>query len=118
MPRMLFKKHLIKRIQERRKTQTRRISRRKYRVDRTYSIRDNWFGKPQCHIHITRRFEQKLGEISPEDIKKEGFNSLEEFRRVWEEINGKGSWDPEEMVIVYEFELVQPPGFEPGPGGI
>jgi len=28
-----------------------------------------------------RRFQQKLGEISPEDGKKEGFNSLEEFRK-------------------------------------
>jgi hypothetical protein len=37
-------------------------------------------------------------------VKKEGFNNLEEFRKAWIEING--SWNPEEIVTAYEFELV------------
>ena len=58
-------------------------------------------------IRITSRFEQKLGEISLEDVKKEGYSSLEEFRRAWENIYGPGSWDPEQTVTVYEFELAR-----------
>ena len=112
----LFKRRHIHKIREGQKTQTRRTHKRTWKVGRTYAIRDRWFGKPQGHIHITRRFEQKLGEISPEDVKKEGYNSLEEFRRAWEEINGKGSWNPEQIVTAYEFELVSPDSEErPGP---
>jgi len=103
---MLFKKPLIQKIREGEKTQTRRISQRKYKVGRPYGIRSSRFRKSEGHIVINRRFEQKLGEIRLTDVKKEGFNSLEEFRRAWEEINGKGSWKPEQIVSVYEFELV------------
>jgi hypothetical protein len=88
-----------------RKTQTRRTSQRKYRVGRYYAIRNRLFGKPQGHIIITRRFQQKLGEISPEDVKKKGYNSLEEFRKAWIEINA--SWDPEQTATVYEFKLTE-----------
>ena len=104
---MLFKRHHIKKILQGRKTQTRRTSQRKYKVGRYYAIRDRLFGKPQGHIIITRRFQQKLGEISPEDLKKEGFNSLEDFRKAWIEINA--SWDPEQIVTVYEFAYVEKP---------
>jgi len=76
-------------------------------VKHTYSLRDNWFGKPQGYIRITRKFRQKLREITFEDVKKEGYNSLEEFRRAWEEIHGPGSWNPNETVIVYEFRAVK-----------
>lgn len=48
---------------------------------------------------------QKLGEISSEDVKKEGYNSLEEFRKAWIEINDK--WDPKQIVTVYEFEYAE-----------
>ena len=102
---MLFKRHHIKKILEGRKTQTRRTSQRKYKVGRYYAIRDRLFGKPQGHIIITRTFQQKLGEISPEDVKKEGYNSLEEFRKAWIEING--TWGPEQIVTVYEFKFVE-----------
>lgn len=106
----LFKRRNIHKIHEGQKTQTRRTHKRTWKLGKTYSIRASYFGKPEGHIKVTKKFQQKLGDISPEDVKKEGFNSLEAFRKAWEEINGKGSWDPEQTVIVYEFELVQPPG--------
>lgn len=104
----IFREPLIQKIREGRKTQTRRTSKRRYKVDRRYGIRSSRFRRSEAHIVIKRRFEQKLGEISSEDIKKEGFDSLEEFRKAWEEINGKGSWDTEQIVTVYEFRLVRP----------
>ena len=103
----LFKRRHIRMIRQGRKTQTRRTHKRTWKVGRIYAVRDNWFGKPLDHIKIIRKFRQKLGEISPEDVKKEGFNSLEDFRRAWEEINGKGSWNPEQIVMVYEFKYVK-----------
>ena len=42
--------------------------------------------------------------MTEEDAKAEGFNSLEEFKKVWIEIHGY--WDPDEEVWVYEFKLL------------
>jgi hypothetical protein len=33
-------------------------------------------------------------------------NRNEDFRRAWENINGDGSFDPEQVVDVFEFECV------------
>jgi len=101
----LFKRKHIKKILEGKKTQTRRIHKHTWKVGKVYSIRDRWFSKPQGHILIIRKFRQRLEDISLEDVKKEGYNSLREFRRVWEEIHG--SWDPEQVVTVYEFKLCE-----------
>jgi len=102
----IFKRKHIRKILEGRKTQTRRLHKHTWKLGKTYAIRDSWFGKPQGHIIITRKFRQKLGEISLEDVKKEGYSRLEDFRRAWEEIHGLGSWDPEQLVTVYEFQTV------------
>ena len=92
-----------------RKTQTRRLLGKSanYSVGWVYAVRDRWFSKAQGYILITRKFRQKLGDISLEDVKKEGYNSLQEFRRAWEEVNGLGSWDPKQIVTVYEFKIVE-----------
>jgi len=92
-----------------RKTQTRRLPSKSanYQVGRIYSIIDCWFTKAQGYILITRKFNQKLGEISLEDVKKEGYNTLQEFCRAWEEVNGQGSWDPQQIVTAYEFEVLK-----------
>jgi len=88
------------------KTQIRRIHKHTWKAGKVYGIRDRWYSKAEGYILITRKFQQKLKDISPEDIKKEGYNSLEEFRREWEEIHGKGSWNQEQVVTVYEFKVV------------
>ena len=100
----LFKKYSLQKILEGRKTQTRRIHKHTWQVGKVYALRDRWFSKPQAHIIVTRKYRQKLGEISLEDVQKEGFSSLEEFRREWERLYGK--WNPEQVVWVYEFKLV------------
>jgi len=104
----IFKrKHLI-RILAGRKTQTRQTHKYEWKLGRRYSVRDNWFSKPQGYIVIVRKFRQRLGDISQEDIQKEGCSNIWEFHDVWEEIFGQGSWNPEIIVIVYEFVLARP----------
>jgi len=100
----IFKRHNLQKILEGRKTQTRRIHKHTWQVGKVYALRDRWFSKPQAHIIVTRKFRQKLGEIRLEDVKKEGFSSLEEFKAEWERLHGK--WNPEQVVWVYEFKLV------------
>lgn len=101
---VLFKRRLLELVLQRRKTQTRRIQKQELAVGRTYGIRSTWFEKPKAYIRITRKFYQKLGEISLEDVRKEGFQSLDDFKHAWENIYGE--WTPEQTVIAYEFELL------------
>jgi len=66
----LFKRRHIHTIHEGQKTQTRRTHERIWKLGKTYSIRASYFGKPEGHIKIIKKFKQKLGETSPEDVKK------------------------------------------------
>lgn len=44
------------------------------------------------------------------DMEKEGYSNLQEFQRAWEEVHGQGSWNPELIVTVYEFKVVNERG--------
>ena len=74
-------------------------------VGRVYSVRDKLFAKPEGKILILRRFGQRLGDVTEEDARKEGFSSKEEFREAWTAIYG--SWNPEQIVTAYEFKLLK-----------
>ena len=101
---VLFKRPLLFLVLQGRKTQTRRVHKQELAVGRTYGVRSMWFEKSKGYIRVTRKFQQLLGDISLEDVRKEGFQSLDDFKRAWENIHG--SWTPDQTVIVYEFELV------------
>ena len=102
---LLFKPQHVKLILEGKKTQTRRISKPRVKVGGIYEAKTRLFSKEYfALIKITGLREEKLGDISDEDVKKEGYNSLEEFIEVWKSIYG--SWEPERVVWVLEFEVV------------
>lgn len=99
----LFKRGHLAAIREGRKTQTRRVHRHTWRLGKTYPVRTSYFGMPEGYIRIVRKFKQRLGDISLEDVHKEGYCSLEDFKQAWMEIHG--GWDPDLVVTVYEFYL-------------
>ena len=101
----IFKRRHLRKILEGTKTQTRRIHKYTLTIGKTYAVRDRWFSKPQGHILVTRKFRQQLGDISLEDVHKEGFSNFEEFKQEWEECYGPRSWNPNTVVIVYEYIL-------------
>jgi len=105
---MLFKKKHVKLILEGRKTATRRLT-GSYRRGVIYSVQDRLYGRAQCYILIVKKYRQRLGDMSEEDIRKEGCSSREEFIRDWEESYGPGSYDPDLEVWVYEFKRVEKP---------
>ena len=45
--------------------------------------------------------------MTAEEARKEGSCTLEEFRKVWERINGR--WDPDEAIWVYAFKVAAQP---------
>jgi hypothetical protein len=63
------------------------------------------FAKSEAKILILRRFGQRLGEISEEDARKEGFENRAEFMKAWTEIFG--FWNPEQIIVAYEFRLLK-----------
>lgn len=104
---MWFKKHHVDKILAGEKTQTRRSAKlqaTRYKVGRKCGIR--WSRKEgvKHFILITGKRLERLGDITPEDARKEGGYTLEEFRREWEKINRR-PWDPRKLVWVYDFKL-------------
>lgn len=60
-----------------------------------------------CYIRILDVYDQPLGEMSNEAAQSEGdYEDLEDFRAGYEKVYGEGSWDPEKVVAVVEFEYV------------
>lgn len=102
---MIFREEHIKKILKGEKTMTRRRHKYPRKVGKVYRIQRSRYDWTDIRILITRAFQQRLGDITPEDALKEGGYTIEEFRKVWEEING--SWDPEEIIWIYEFKLYQ-----------
>jgi hypothetical protein len=104
---MMFKRDLLDLVLSGVKTQTRRLHKRVLREGRIYTLKRNWSESTGKHIKITRVTHQRLGDVSEEEADKEGFSSIDEFRSAWIRING--SWDPDMVVTVYDFELTEPP---------
>jgi hypothetical protein len=59
----------------------------------------------KCFSCRARSFKQRLGDISEQDVQKENFKTRIEFMQAWNTING--SWNPDAIVTVYEFILVE-----------
>lgn len=104
---MMFKKDFLEMVLSGRKTQTRRRRKRTLRKGRIYAVKKNWIETTGEYIRITKVYPQKLSDVSEEEARKEGFSGLDKFRDAWIRING--SWDPDMVVTVYEFELADSP---------
>jgi len=103
---LLFRRHHIRKILQGEKTQTRRLSsKRVYQVGKIYRIKRDWFHYSDIEILITRRWRERLGDISTEDVRKEGYETLEDFKKAWIEIHGY--WNPDDIVWVYEFKVIK-----------
>jgi hypothetical protein len=100
----IFKPKHLNLILQGTKTQTRRISRYRLKIGKAYAARSKMLEPAQARIVITRAWRQQLRDLTPEDVRKEGFNSLTEFKQAWIDIYG--SWNPNQIVAAYEFRLL------------
>jgi len=100
----IFKPKHLNLILQGKKTQTRRTSRYRLKIGKTYAIRSKMLEPAQARIVITRAWRQRLRDLTPEDVRKEGFNSLTEFKQAWTEIYD--TWNPDQIVTAYEFRLL------------
>jgi hypothetical protein len=102
---MMFKKDLIHKILTGSKTMTSR-SKPLYKEGKVTNLMANkdYSKLTGKHIRITKVYQKELNKFIDEDSRKEGFNSLSEFKSYWE--NNIGPWAPNTIVWVHEFELV------------
>jgi len=101
---LLFKRSLMLKVLDGSKTQTRRISRYRLKIGKAYAVRSKMLEPAQARIIIARAWRQQLRDLTPEDVRKEGFTNFMEFRQAWIEIYG--SWNPDQIVTAYEFRLL------------
>lgn len=110
---MLFKDYHLPMIRSESKTVTRREWADGYARPNVGSVQiasDEMFTSDEeadCYIRILDVYDQPLGEMDDEDARAEGdYDSLAGFRDGYEKVYGDGSWDPEKVVTVVEFEYV------------
>jgi len=103
---MLFTGHSKSLILAGKKTQTRRVwDRPRVRIGGVYQCRTELFGKPFAHIKVLAVDQVRLGDITEEDARAEGAESVEDFIEAW--LNIHRVWNPNWMVWRVKFEVVK-----------
>lgn len=104
---MLFKPEHKDMILNGTKTATRRDWKRPMvKVGGIYKAKLKMLSKDYfAKIKVTKLFKQRLREITIEDVRKEGYKTLWEFKKIWIKINN--SWNSFDEVDVIEFEVVK-----------
>lgn len=110
---MLFKDYHIPMIRSGSKTVTRREWDANYpgpNVGSVIAATTELFvpnDEADCFIRITNRYRERLGDVTDADAKAEGdYETREEFIEGYEAVYGDGSWSPEKVVDVVEFEYI------------
>ena len=105
---MLFKPEHISMIKTGSKTATRRLWKKPHvKPGGVYHAQVTMFQpkkESSTFIRVTAVYQQKLGDMTKKDAYKEGGYTLEEFKRVFEDIT-KTVWDDNLVVWVVEFKM-------------
>ena len=103
----LFQKNHILMIQQRKKTQTRRLHKKfRARIGSVHQCRTELFGPSHCKIRILRRWWERLGDINYADAHYEGGYSPEDYINGMIEMH-KGKVNVNTVLACYEFELIR-----------
>lgn len=100
---LLWKKHFIPLLLSGAKTATRRTRKPMVKTGGAYHIRTGFFEHLDEKIRVDRLYQQRLGEMTDADARREGADSLPGFIEEWKSLTG--AWDPEAVVWVAEFHL-------------
>jgi len=101
-----FRPEHVQPVLEGRKTQTRRLGKKRWNVGAIHQCRTRLFdGEPFARVRITSVRRQRLGDISPGDVAREGYRTRADYRRAWEAIYGS-PWEDDLEVWVVDFKLL------------
>jgi hypothetical protein len=105
---MLFKREFLRRILSGEKVVTIRplwSRTASLEVGRIYSARDHWSQKAKTYVEITGKTIKKLGEVTAEEARMAGLQSLEHLKEAW--TSCYGYWNPNELVAVFQLRLAK-----------
>lgn len=104
---MLFRSFHVGPIERGEKDQSRRIWKRCIvKVGHCYPIQVDYRTKARGYIRVTAVRQERLGDITEADAKREGGYTVSSFRELWCGIRGPDAWNPQQMVYVVEFVYV------------
>lgn len=101
---ILFKPEHVEPILAGEKTQTRRLGKKRWNEGAVHQCKTNLFGDLFARVTIIQVRQERLGDISLEDLVREGHATGEDYKAVWERIY-KTPWDDELLVWVVDFEV-------------
>lgn len=101
---ILFKAEHVEPILTGQKTQTRRVGKKRWNVGSIHQARLSYYAKPFARLRILSVRQERLGNISEKDARREGYESIEEYQEVFERIYGR--WIPDKIVWVIDFEVI------------
>jgi uncharacterized protein YqfB (UPF0267 family) len=96
-----FNEKLIPKILERKKTTTIREE-KLCEVGELVTLKSKEF---YAIAKIVNIYSKKLGELSDEEVQKDGFNNIEELKEFWRK-ELKKKWDEDRLVWIIEFQLL------------
>ena len=100
---ILFKPEHVGPILAGRKTQTRRLGERRWNVGSAHLAATRLFDPTAvfARLRILDVRRDVLWQITPEDVRAEGYRSLEEFAAAFERINGPAAFDTPVWVVSF-----------------
>lgn len=104
---MLFKPEHVELILAGRKTQTRRLGKRRWNVGAVHQCATRLFDPDAvfARVRILALRRERLSVVSPLEAWREGYDSVPAYLAAFYRINGEDPPDP--LVWVVEFELVE-----------
>lgn len=89
------------------KVKTRRPGKKRWNVESVHKAKTEMIKKDYfALLRILTLHREPLGAMTEKDAWEEGGYTLPGYKKEWEKINGDGSWDPELLVWVVQFERV------------
>jgi hypothetical protein len=105
---ILFRPCHVPLILRREKTETRRLWLKGCRVKEgsIHQAKTTLFGEAFAELRILKVYKQMLADMTEADAKAEGEYTMDQYRRIWAEING--FWEASTVVWVVKFEILDP----------
>lgn len=77
------------------------------KIRRDSAVQADLYEPHFADIKIKDILRKRLGDFTEEDAKREGGYTLSQFKELWENTYGEGSWNPDERVDVVRFEIIK-----------
>ena len=102
---ILFKKRFVDQILSGEKTSTRRVGKKRWNIGSKHQLKLSFFGESFAEVEIKSVRQEKLGQISPQDAKSEGFKTPAEFVQSFADIHKTTVTNDLEQIDVWVIEF-------------